>query len=134
MRPCGAFRDFFYLHLKSAMKRGGDAINLAIAASLTWFVKSVSYLCRGPSLSATLMLAAAAYLCQVTCFFAVLAAIFVILRDRTTATRMRALIIVCHFRTFFPQRQPGESGRSLIFLKGESFNAILGGYARNGQA
>jgi hypothetical protein len=49
-------------------------------------------------LAASLMLTTTTDLHDVFCILAVLAAIFIIVRDRTTTTRMRALlrVIVCH--------------------------------------
>jgi hypothetical protein len=62
---------------------------------------------RQTVLAASLMLTAATDLHNVLGVFAILAAIFVVVCDRTTATRMRALfrLIVCHSDTLFDERK-----------------------------
>jgi hypothetical protein len=62
---------------------------------------------RQTILAASLMLAAATDFHDALGIFAILAAIFIVVRDRTTATRMRALfrLIVCHSDTPFDERK-----------------------------
>jgi hypothetical protein len=75
---------------------------------------------RQTILAASLMLAAATDFHDVLCIPAILAAIFVVLCDRATATRMRAFfrVIVCHSDTLFDERKsPGTLGASQGLLK-----------------